>query len=129
MFIQVGYVRLHILVLMECLHLVFQHHEGIYWYPTPLRDEDQRSYKVREVADVQAAPPQSTSTSPTRRWGVTTRHTPRLVGRHPRSSHRDARGRQRGRYPPPKPRDPGRGGEEEEGEADQVRGVGGHHHN
>jgi hypothetical protein len=37
--------------------LCVQHREGIYWCPTPLRDEDQRSYKVRDVADVQAAPP------------------------------------------------------------------------
>jgi hypothetical protein len=34
-----------------------QHRQGIYWGPTPLRDEDQRSYKVRSVADVQAALP------------------------------------------------------------------------
>jgi hypothetical protein len=34
-----------------------QHREGIYWCPTPLCDEDQRSYKVRDVEDVQAAPP------------------------------------------------------------------------
>jgi hypothetical protein len=34
-----------------------QHLEGIYWCPAPLRDEDQRSYKVRDVADLQAAPP------------------------------------------------------------------------
>jgi hypothetical protein len=34
-----------------------QHREGIYWCPAPLRDKDQRSYKVRSVADVQAAPP------------------------------------------------------------------------
>jgi hypothetical protein len=34
-----------------------QHREGIYWCPAPLRDEDQRSYKVRDVADVQVAPP------------------------------------------------------------------------
>jgi hypothetical protein len=34
-----------------------QHREGIYCYPAPLRDEDQRSYKVHSVADVQAAPP------------------------------------------------------------------------
>jgi hypothetical protein len=33
------------------------HREGIYWCPTPLRDEDQRSYKVHSAADVQAAPP------------------------------------------------------------------------
>jgi hypothetical protein len=32
------------------------HCEGIYWCPAPLHDEDQRSYKVRDVADVQAAP-------------------------------------------------------------------------
>jgi hypothetical protein len=37
--------------------LFVQHLEGIYWCPAPLRDEDQRSYKVRNVADVQAAPP------------------------------------------------------------------------
>jgi hypothetical protein len=34
-----------------------QYREGIYWCPTPLRDEDQCSYKVYSVADVQAAPP------------------------------------------------------------------------
>jgi hypothetical protein len=33
-----------------------QHREGIYWCPALLRDEDQRSYKVHNVADVQAAP-------------------------------------------------------------------------
>jgi hypothetical protein len=38
------------------LRLIFQHREGIYWCPAPLHDEDQRSYKVRDVADVQAAP-------------------------------------------------------------------------
>jgi hypothetical protein len=42
---------------MECLCLVFQHREGIYWCLAPLRDEDQRSYKVRDMADVQVAPP------------------------------------------------------------------------
>jgi hypothetical protein len=36
--------------------LFLQHCEGIYWCPTPLRDEDQRNYKVRNIADVQAAP-------------------------------------------------------------------------
>jgi hypothetical protein len=34
-----------------------QHREGIYWCPAPLRDEDQRSYKVRSVADLLAVPP------------------------------------------------------------------------
>jgi hypothetical protein len=34
-----------------------QHREGIYWCPAPVRDEDRRNYKVRDVADVQAAPP------------------------------------------------------------------------
>jgi hypothetical protein len=34
-----------------------QHREGIYWCPAPLRDDDQRSYKVCSVANVQAAPP------------------------------------------------------------------------
>jgi hypothetical protein len=33
-----------------------QHREGIYWFLAPLRDEDQRNYKVRDAADVQAAP-------------------------------------------------------------------------
>jgi hypothetical protein len=33
-----------------------QHHEGIYWCPAPLQNVDQRSYKVRSAADVQAAP-------------------------------------------------------------------------
>jgi hypothetical protein len=42
---------------MKCVRLIWQHREGIYWCPVPLRDEDQRSYKVRNVADVQAAPP------------------------------------------------------------------------
>jgi hypothetical protein len=31
--------------------------KGIYWCPVPLRDEDHRSYKVRDVADMQAVPP------------------------------------------------------------------------
>jgi hypothetical protein len=47
---------MHVLVLMKCARLVWQHREGIYWCPVPLRDEDQCSYKVRNVADVQAAP-------------------------------------------------------------------------
>jgi hypothetical protein len=34
-----------------------QHHEGICWCPAPLRDEDQRSYKVHDVEDIQEAPP------------------------------------------------------------------------
>jgi hypothetical protein len=34
-----------------------QHREGIYWCPAPLRDEGQHSYKVRDVVDMQAAPP------------------------------------------------------------------------
>jgi hypothetical protein len=42
---------------MEFLRLVLQHHEGIYWCPALLRNEDQRNYKIRDVADVQAAPP------------------------------------------------------------------------
>jgi hypothetical protein len=42
---------------MKYLHLVLHHREGIYWCLAPLRDEDRRSYKVRNVADVQAAPP------------------------------------------------------------------------
>jgi hypothetical protein len=42
---------------MEFLCLVLQHREGIYWCPALLRNEDQRSYKIRDVADVQAAPP------------------------------------------------------------------------
>jgi hypothetical protein len=37
--------------------LCLQHREGIYRCLAPLPDEDQRSYKVRDVADVQAAPP------------------------------------------------------------------------
>jgi hypothetical protein len=45
-----------VLFLIEFLCLVFQHREGIYWCPAPLCDEDQRSYKVRDVAKVQAAP-------------------------------------------------------------------------
>jgi hypothetical protein len=36
--------------------LFFQHREGIYWCSAPLCDEDQHSYKVCDVADVQAAP-------------------------------------------------------------------------
>jgi hypothetical protein len=44
------------LVLIELLRLVFQHREGIYWCPAPLRDEDQCSYKVCNVVDVQLAP-------------------------------------------------------------------------
>jgi hypothetical protein len=42
---------------MKYLCLVLQHRKGIYWCPAPLHDEDQHSYKVRDVADVQAAPP------------------------------------------------------------------------
>jgi hypothetical protein len=42
---------------MKYLCLVLHHRKGIYWCPAPLRDEDQRSYKVCDVADVQAAPP------------------------------------------------------------------------
>jgi hypothetical protein len=34
-----------------------QYREGIYWYPASLRDEGQCSYKVHDVADVQAVPP------------------------------------------------------------------------
>jgi hypothetical protein len=45
-----------VLVLIEFPRLAFQHREGIYWCPAPLRDEDQRNYKVSDVADVQAAP-------------------------------------------------------------------------
>jgi hypothetical protein len=37
------------------LCLAVQHREGIYWCLAPLRDKDQRSYKVRSVADVQVA--------------------------------------------------------------------------
>jgi hypothetical protein len=37
--------------------LIFQHPEGIYWCPAPLRNEDQRSYKVHDAVDVQAATP------------------------------------------------------------------------
>jgi hypothetical protein len=56
MFFQFTSLRVHVLVLMKCLRLVFQNHEGIYWFPSPLHDEDQRSYKVHDVADVQAVP-------------------------------------------------------------------------
>jgi hypothetical protein len=42
---------------MKYLCLVLQHREGIYRCSAPLRDEDKRSYNVRDVADVQAAPP------------------------------------------------------------------------
>jgi hypothetical protein len=45
-----------VFVLIEFLHLVFRHREGINWCPAPLRDEDQCNYKVNDVADVQAAP-------------------------------------------------------------------------
>jgi hypothetical protein len=34
-----------------------QHCEGIYWCSAPLHDEDQHSYKVHDMAGVQAAPP------------------------------------------------------------------------
>jgi hypothetical protein len=34
----------------------FQHREGIYWCPAPLRNEEERNYKVRDAANVQAAP-------------------------------------------------------------------------
>jgi hypothetical protein len=34
-------------------HVLFlKHREGVYWCPAPLRNEDQHSYKVRDVADV-----------------------------------------------------------------------------
>jgi hypothetical protein len=46
----------------------------------------------------------STSTSPIRRWEVTTRLPPHLVGRHPRLPCRDVCGRRWGRYLPPRPR-------------------------
>jgi hypothetical protein len=105
-----------------------QHREGIYWCPASLRDEDQRSYKVRDVADVQAVPPppvdeyesdsavgidsESPATSrraPTR--VVTSRRTRQTAGKIPASQAMaqivEAKKR---------------------GEADQVRGVGGHHH-
>jgi hypothetical protein len=42
---------------VEYVCLSVQHREGIYWCPAPLRDEDQRCYKARNVADVQAPPP------------------------------------------------------------------------
>jgi hypothetical protein len=42
---------------MKYLCLVLQHREGIYWCSALLRDKDQHSYKVRDAADVQAAPP------------------------------------------------------------------------
>jgi hypothetical protein len=40
MFIQVRSMRVQVLVLMECLRLVFQHRETIYWCLVPLRDAD-----------------------------------------------------------------------------------------
>jgi hypothetical protein len=81
-----------------------QHREGIYWCPAPLRVEDQRSYKVRSVAEVQVAPPPPVaSMSPTQRSRGTVRRPPRHAMVHPRSPHHDARGRLRGRYPPPRP--------------------------
>jgi hypothetical protein len=46
----------------------------------------------------------SMSTSLTRRWGVIARIPPRHAGLHQRSPWRDARGRPRGRFLPPKPR-------------------------
>jgi hypothetical protein len=45
-----------VLVLIEIPRIVLQHREGIYWCPAPLRDDDRRSYKVRDAADMQAAP-------------------------------------------------------------------------
>jgi hypothetical protein len=42
---------------MEFLSLTLQHREGIYWCPALLRNEVQRNYKIRDVANVQAAPP------------------------------------------------------------------------
>jgi hypothetical protein len=41
---------------LNCYVLCFQHREGIYWCPAPLRDEDRHSYKVHDAADVQAPP-------------------------------------------------------------------------
>jgi hypothetical protein len=61
MFIRVRSVQVYIcailevLVLIEFLCLVFQHRECIYRCLTPLCDEDQCSYKVHDVADMQAA--------------------------------------------------------------------------
>jgi hypothetical protein len=34
----------------------FQHREGIYWCPAPLRNEEERNYMVCDAADVQATP-------------------------------------------------------------------------
>jgi hypothetical protein len=45
-----------VLVLIEYLRLIFQHDEGIYWCRAPLRDEDQRTYKVGDV-EAASAPP------------------------------------------------------------------------
>jgi hypothetical protein len=93
---------MHVLVLMKCVRLVWQHREGIYWYPVPLRDEDQRSYKVRDVADVQAAPhPPVNEYVSDLTVGVMTMLPPCRAGLRPRSPHRGARGRRQARFPPP----------------------------
>jgi hypothetical protein len=42
---------------MEFRRPILQHREGIYWCPAPLRNKDQRSYKLHDVADIQAVPP------------------------------------------------------------------------
>jgi hypothetical protein len=96
--------------------------------PGTTRDEDQRSYKVCNVADMQAvpAPPideyvsNSTVGSDNGSCHVSQGD---IQGRHVAAYAAD--GGEDTRLPG---RDPGRGGEEAEEEADQVRSVGRHDH-
>jgi hypothetical protein len=83
---------------MKYLGLVLQHREGIYWCPAPLRDEDQHNYKVRGVADMQAAPaPPIDKYISYSTVGSDNEALVALHRAHPRSSRHDARGRLRGR--------------------------------
>jgi hypothetical protein len=100
---------------MKCVRLVLQHREGIYWCPAPLRDEDQRSYKVRNVADVQAAPAPPIDQYVSDSTVGSDNEAPNTANSGEDSLLPGC--------------DPSCGGEEEEREADQVCGVGGHHHN
>jgi hypothetical protein len=95
----------------------------------PLRDKDQRSDKVCDAADVQAAPtpPVNEYVSDSKVGSddeapATSRRAPSKVA-VPRCTQQTA-GKISASRPRPRPQ-----GEEEEEEADQVRGVGRHDHN
>jgi hypothetical protein len=82
---------------LVCLQPRFIYKLGLqkfYLCPAPLHDKDQRTYKVRNAADVQASPPHpSTNTSTTRWWGATMKLLPHHVGCHPRLPRRGIRDR------------------------------------